>query len=196
MVPDADALQVETDYEAGELHGVDLGALIHSDWAAYDFANRNRGFLHIPRSARVSFHVKPRLLVERSYYHRGRGAVLARELILKVWWDRSEANGVGGGLPPRRQYTVGTTLVVDFDTGRVRALLTTDRDDRPEERRQQRERRTLLLSSLAERDLLRFGQLALGPDGKPLQSFIQAQSSGDLMRVLGAARLLHIVGEA
>ena len=195
MVPSPEALQVDTDYEAKELHGVDLEALVHSDWAAYDFANRNRGFLHIPRSDRVTFHIKPRLVVERTYHHRDRDEVPVKELIFKVWWDRSEANSVGGGLPRRRQYSMGTTLVINFDTGRVRALLTTDRRDRPEEQRQQCERRNLLLRRLAEQDLLRFGRLALGPDGKPLRSFVQAQSSGDLMRVRGTARMLHIVGE-
>jgi hypothetical protein len=195
MVPGPEALQVATAYEAKELQGVDLEALVHSDWAAYDFANRHRGFLHIPRSDQVTFHIRPRFVVERTYYHRGRGAVPVKELIFKVWWDRSEANPVGGGLPRRRQYSVGTTLVVDLDTGRVRALLTTDRQDRLEEQRQQRERRNLLLHRLAGQDLLRFGQLALGPDGTPLRSFVQAQASGDLMRVRGTARMLHIVRE-
>jgi hypothetical protein len=194
MVPSSDALKVNTDFVAKELQDVDLEALVRSDWAAYDFANRNRGFLHIPRSDQVTFHIRPRLVVERTYHHRGRGEVPVRELIFKVWWDRSEANRVGG-LPRRRQYSVGTTLVVDLDTRRVRALLTSDRQDRSEERRQQRQRRTLLLRRLAEQDLLRFGELALGPDGMPLRSFVQAQSYGDLMRVRGTARMLHIVGE-
>jgi hypothetical protein len=194
MVPNLEALQVDTNFVAKELRAVDLEALVRSDWAAYDFANRNRGFLHIPRSDQVTFHIKPRLVVERTYHHRCRGEVPVRELIFKVWWDRSEANSVGG-LPRRRQYSVGTTLVVDLDTGRVRALLTSDRQDRPEERRQQREGRNFLLRRLADKNLLRFGELALGPDGTPLRSFVQAQSFGDLMRVRGTARMLHILGE-
>lgn len=196
IVPDLEALQVDTNYGARALRGVDLETLIQSDWAAYDFANRNRAFLHIPRSDRVTFHVKPRLVVERTYHQGDKGRVPVKELIFKVWWDGSEDNRVGGGFPKRRQVTTGTTLVVDVDNRQVRALLTTDRQDRAQERRQQHERRSLLLSRLADEDLLRFGDLALGADGKPLRSFVQAESFGDLMRVRGTARMLHIVKEA
>ena len=193
MVPDGEALEVLTDFEAEALEGVDLQTLVNSDWAAYEFANRHRKFLHIPLA--VSFHVEPRLVVKRLYYQRDKGKVPVKEFLFKVWWDRSESNRVGLGLPRRRQITVGTTLAIDWDTRRVRALLTTDRRNRPQERHEQREDRNLVLRRLVDQDLLRFGDLALAPDGKPLRSFIRADSTGDLMRVRGTARMLHILGE-
>ncbi len=199
MVPNRQALEVRTNYEHQALQDIDLETLIHSDWAAYEFANRHREFLRIPLNPEVTFHIKPRLVVKRFYYHRDRGKVPVEECLFKVWWDAAEANEVGSGLPRRRQISVGTTLVFgkDEDTGTmlVRALLTTDRRDRPQEQDDQQKDRDVMLHRLVDQDLLRFGNLALGPDGKPLRSVIEARTMGDLMRLHGTARMLHIVGE-
>jgi len=192
MVPDWEALEVPTNFQHRALKDVDLETLVSSDWAAYEFANNNRKFLGIP--PKIPFHVKARLDVTKLYYHRD-GKRRVRECLFKVWWDQSEDNEVGSGLPRQRQITVGTTLAIDWDTRVVRALLTSDHSNRPQEQDEQRKDRDRMLRRLADHNLLQFGHLAFGPDGKPLRSVIQAESAGNLMRVRGTARMLHIIGE-
>jgi hypothetical protein len=52
-----------------------------------------------------------------------------------------------------------------------------------------------MLGRLAEEGLMQLGPLAIGPDGQELRSVVRAESANGLMRVRGAARMLHIVGE-
>jgi len=192
MAPDRAALEVPTMYEYGPLQDVDLDTLLESDFVAYLFADSNRKFLHIPR--RIPFHVEPRLRVRKLYYHRD-GPRQVEECLFKVSWSSREANGAGFGLPRQRQITIGTTLAIDWDTKLVRALMTSDTSSRPKEQDEQREDRDLMLARLADQDVLRFGHLAMGPGGKPLRSVIPAVSTGDLMRVHGTGRMLHVIGE-
>jgi hypothetical protein len=192
MAPDRAALEVPTMYEYGPLQDVDLDALLESDFVAYQFADSNRKFLHIPR--RIPFHVEPRLEVEKLYYHRD-GPRQVKECLFKVSWSSIEANRAGFGLPRQRQITVGTTLAIDWDTKLVRALMTSELSGRPREQDDQRGDRDLMLARLADQDVLRFGHLATGPTGKPLRSLIPAESTGDLMRVRGTGRMLHVIGE-
>ncbi len=192
MSPDRAALEVPTMYEYGPLQDVDLDTLLESDFAAYRFADGNRKFLHIPR--RIPFHVEPRLKVEKLYYHRD-GPRQVKECLFKVSWGSVEANRAGFGLPRQRQITVGTTLAIDWDTKLVRALMTSDLSGRPQEQDEQQEDRDLMLARLADQDVLRFGHLAMGLRGRPLRSVIPAESTGDLMRVRGTGRMLHVIGE-
>ena len=103
---------------------------------------------------------------------------------------------------------MGTTLVLDWDTGQLLARLTSaPPGDQPEEgedeniftRRkaeydEQRQCRDELLGRLAEEGTLKFGKDALGPDGQPLLSAIQAEIVDGLMRTRGTAKMLHIAG--
>jgi hypothetical protein len=182
MVDDAAELAVETNVDVAGLDAVDLATLVASDWAAYDFANRHRDLLGIPDN--VPFTVLPRLDSTKRYYPRG-GGRLVRECILKVAWDHSEPNRLGPAFPAARKVTVGTTLAIDWATGRVRSRLTTD----PRQQRQDRDR---LLLRMADTGVLVPDRMALGPDGRPLRSFIRAEALGDVMRVRGAARMLHL----
>ncbi len=189
IVRDKRELRVRTDFEHPALAHVDLDTLAKSDWAAYAFANRHRGFLHIPRGG--SFHIAPRLVVEKLSYAGGEhGRRRVRECIFKVSWKVDEPDAApGGALPDMRQVTFGTTLVIDFETRRVRALLTSDR--KPARKAD----RDGMLRWLLEEDLLRVGDEALGPDGRPLSGAIQAEVSGGRLRVVGTARMLHLVEE-
>lgn len=199
IVPDAAALEVATNFEHEALRDTDVATLAESDWAAYAFANANRDLLGIPPN--ISFRVWPRLDVTKRYYHRG-GQVLVRECILKVSWDQEEPNPLGGGLPSRRVITVGSTIAIDWESRRVRALLvaganeTTDgalpRGIQEAERDQQAADRTAMLQRLLEREILRLDHAAVGPDGRPLRSVVEAQTLGDVMRVRGAAKMLHL----
>jgi hypothetical protein len=183
MAEDEAALEVETNVDAdGRLDGVDLATLVESDWAAYDFANRNRDFLGIPGD--LPFRVLPRLDSTKHYYPRG-GPQLVRECIFKVAWDYSEPNSLGPAFPAVRKVTVGTTLAIDWATRRIRSRLTTD----PVTQRQDRDR---LLLHMADSGVLVPDRMGLGPDGRPLRSFVRAEALGEVMRVRGAARMLHL----
>ncbi|HSJ52126.1 MAG TPA: hypothetical protein VLC52_00145 [Anaerolineae bacterium] len=183
MVPDRQALEVETNLEHPALRDADLEALLHDDWAAYDFANRQRELLRIPED--VPFQVRPRLDVTKLYYQGGGRRAYTRELLFKVAWEQADPPG-----RPSRLITVGTTLVVDWRTKRLRACLTTDHSA------EQQADRDLLVRHLAAEGLIRLDQHAVGPDGNLLGGAVTGQTVNGLMRLHGTARLLHIVGES
>ncbi len=191
MVPNDRALRVRTDYAHQALEGVNLKELIESDWAAYQFANENRRLLRIPED--VPFAVEPRLDVSKLYYHRGGERPTVRECLFKVRWTQTEPNTISRRWPWRRRISVGTTLAIDWQTRRIRVLLTTNRLRRPEEEEEQRQDRDLLLQRLAEQDLMRLDQHALTHDGHPLGSIVQAESRDGALKVKGTARMLHII---
>jgi len=155
MVPDRAALEVETNLEHPALRDADLEALLHDDWAAYDFANRQRALLRIPED--VPFQVRPRLDVTKLYYQGGGRRAYTRELLFKVAWEQPDPPG-----RPTRLITVGTTLVVDWRSKRIRACLTSDRGA------EQQADRDLLVKHLAGEGLIRLDEQAVGPDGSPL----------------------------
>ena len=182
-------LRVRTNFEHPALAHVDLDTLVKSDWAAYAFANRHRSLLRVPRG--LSFHIPPRLVVEKLSYASGEhGRRRVRECIFKVSWKVEESDAMpGGGLPDLRQVTFGTTLVIDLETRHVRALLTSDRH------LGRKTDRDGMLRWLMDEDLLRVGDEALGPDGRPLCGAVQAEVSEGTLRVVGTARMLHLVAE-
>ncbi len=108
-----------------------------SDAAAAEFVHSplGRTALRIPDGAEPV--LEPRLVVAKDYYHRSPDGVVwpvtVREGLLKVWWTVWEESGAPPAACPPRAISVGTTLSWDWDSGRVRVLLTTDRADRPAE---------------------------------------------------------------
>jgi len=182
---DSRSLRVRTNFEHKGLEGVDLETLIDSDWAAYEFANRNRRFLRIP--GKTAFHVYPRLDSTKYLYHKQRArAEPFRELIFKVSWDVQEPNNVSSLLPKERVVRLGTTLVIDWEKRKVRSRLTSD------SKQQQRSDRDAMIRSLLDDGVLRIGEDALGPDGKPLCSAVIGECMNGLLHISGTARLLHI----
>lgn len=191
MVFDSEDLEVRTNFDDPALKGVDFQTLVESDWAAYEFANRNRELLCIPPD--IHLRVRPRLDVTKLYHHRD-GEQRVRECLYKVSWDHVEPNKLGPHHPDRRQITVGTTLAIDWDTRRIRALLTSDNSNRPKERDWQQEDRDLMLRRLVDEDILQLGRWASGPYGNPLLSVVAGEVSGGLMRIRRAAQMLHLEG--
>jgi hypothetical protein len=197
MVLSPSALVVDPPPEAG-LKGVDLQGLMDSDWVAYDFANSKRGrqLLGIPKG--VQFHVEPRLLVEREYFHRQPDGTPTNqkvgECLFKVWWYQQEENRIGSGFPTQRQIVVGTTMAWDRDTGKLRVLLSTGNRD-SKELAGQRQDRDLMLACLADEGVLRPGPQRLGPDGRPLRFAANIEATGQVMRVSNVARTLHFARE-
>jgi hypothetical protein len=153
LLPDGDLAEA-----TAALATTDLAALAADDGAAAAFcaSEPGRRVLGIPDGA--PFAVEPRLFVAKDYYHRSPDGIVwnvtVREGLLKVWWTQWEDNPPLPRLPSRREIIVGTTLSWDWDTGKARVLLTSDRTRRPEEWREQR----------ADRDLFaRQGGIGRGP---------------------------------
>jgi hypothetical protein len=202
IVPNEASFGVGTRFDGRDLGAVDVTTLYASDWAAYEFANAHRPLLRIPQE--IPFQVRPRLRVRKRYQH-GREC---EECIFKVAWDHPEPNPIGHGAPEERWITVGTTLVLDWKTGWVLARLSSappgeqpedaeDKDTflrRSDEYERQCQDRNALLGRLAEEGTLKFGKDALGPDGEPLLSAIQAEVIEGRMRTRGTAKMLHIAG--
>lgn len=181
-------LHVRTNYRHRALEGIDLQALVDSDYVAYEFANRNRELLHIPKG--IPFEVRPRLDVTKLYWHRGDARVEARECLFKVGWTEVEDNDVGRGLPRQRRRTAGTTLALEWsDAPRIKALLTTRRTA------QERRDTDAMIRSLVDADVLQMGDAAFGPNGVPLRGVVPAEAPGGVLRIRFTGRMLHIAGE-
>ena len=138
-----------------------------------------------------------------------RRQVLQESLNLKkeVSAHYSFENIIGSSYPRYRRISVGTTLALDWDSGRVLARLTSapppvestkgyltpEEQGRLQEYRLQRKDRDEFLRRLASKDLLKVGREAFGPDGSPLMSVIQAEETDGIMRARSTAKFLHIV---
>ncbi len=175
-------LRVKTNFGVPAVEKVDLETLRDSDWAAYEFANRNREFLGIPKG--IHFRVLERRDVSRRYMHRG-GQENVRECIFRVSWDHKEKSGLGSIYPSERQITVGTTLAIDWKTRRVRVQLHSDFA-------KHQRGRAAFVKQLADEGRLRFGDEADGVRDRAVASFVRAERMNGLMRVRGTARSLHI----
>ncbi|MES1240742.1 MAG: hypothetical protein ABUT39_03905 [Acidobacteriota bacterium] len=174
MVTDRAALEVETNVPFKPLKKLDLETLATSDWAAYQFADKQREFLRIPKG--IPFHVRPRLDTTKCYYLKtGEKPTPIRELIFKVSWDHVEPNGAGVPIAGGRQVTVGTTLAIDWETRVVRARLTSEWGGEQQADRDE-----------ALKGLAAAGVFEREDDG------VRLESLDGLVRVRGTARMLHL----
>jgi hypothetical protein len=101
---------------------LDLTLLVQSDWAAYQLAETLRADLMIPPG--IPFDVRPRLDVTKTTW-RTTGKATIREFIFKVAWRQTQLVEHPGDFFDEISITYGTTLVLDWETRSVRALLTT-----------------------------------------------------------------------
>jgi hypothetical protein len=191
IVSDRDALQVKTMYDEPALKDINLDELRDSDLIAYQFAEKHRKLLYIP--LRASYKVEPRLDVIKTYSYTNED-VDTRELIFKVSWTQIEPNSLGSQFPENRRFKVGTTLAIDWETKKVRALLTSGHNIYPNEESEQRSDRDIFLKKLVKQGYLVPSREAIGPDEKELQSVIGAANINGTMKVANMARLLHIIG--
>ncbi len=178
-------LKVDVLFDDRNVSNPDLSyeSLVDSDWYAYEFANANRKLLGVPDGQ--PFELRPRLEVTRKFF-RTAGEEEVNELILKVSWEHTEDSGLDTGWPSRRDVTMGTTLVIDRDTRKVRARLTTDQSAR------QAFARTAFVRQLIDDDIL------LPPAaGAPLrQGAVSSRRLGNRMKVSGTCRSLHVTADA
>lgn len=191
IVDDPRELAVDTNLHIPEIGDLDLESFVRSDWVAYTFVGRNRHIFGIPFD--VDFRVHDRLEATKTYRdHDGFGSV--RECIVKVSWNRVEPNPADLPLPALRQITVGTTMAIDWDSGRVRAVLRSDaaRSDpggpAPEPDRGADSRDRLLA------DLVAGNRLSFSHEDDPasFEASARVEVSGDTMRIRGSGRMLHL----
>lgn len=188
IVEKAEDLNTITNFDYPPLLELELDSFVQeeNDWLAYQFAEQNRDFLRIPKDAK-RFRVRQRLDVTKKYYKEHKPESV-RECIFKVSWDKEEENSDNLRLPKKRQITVGTTLAIDWNTKKVRSLLTSDAADK----NVQTNDRSLFLEKLLDDGVLRIGHEGIGANGKPLSAAIRAEVIGDIMRVRSSAKMLHI----
>lgn len=190
IVLNREALEVETNYSHTALKGINLEDLCESDSIAYQFAEKNRDFLSIPMDATIK--VEPRLKVWKTYRHTKR-EVETPELLYKVNWTHIENNSLKDQFPKKRRVKFGTTLVIDWETNKVRALLTSGQNTSNEECMEQKNDRDLFLRNLVKSGYLVPEKEAIGPDGKKLENVFAATDVNGAMRINNIARMLHII---
>jgi hypothetical protein len=151
IVAGPEALRVETNIPYRPLKRIDLRQLVDSDWLAYEFANRQRDYLGIPRH--IPFEVLPRLEVRKKYYPASGQEETTHECVFKVAWAGPPENGW--------VTKTGTTLAIDWDTQQISALLR----PQPADPQAQQDRATLLSKLDCAAGLqLSWQQLGLGSD--------------------------------
>jgi hypothetical protein len=184
IVDHENELEVKTNFTLDSLKDVDVQQLVKDDELAHQFAEKNRKVLNIPPG--TSFQVLPRIQAEKMYYDVDRNKVKVKECIFKVAWEESEPNLSGYSLPDKRAVRRGTTLAVDVEKRMVRFILSSDKSDR------QRDNRNLMLNRLMDDRLLRIDKEGTNDDGQAISTMIPADTSGGLLHIRGAARMLHI----
>lgn len=190
-----DEMTVETNLEIPEIADLDLDAFAAGDWVGYRFVEDHRDIFAIPEG--VSFRLHPRLKATKEYYSpTERQRVPVTECIVKVSWNRTEPNPRGFPVASLRQITVGSTLVIDWKTQVVRVRLISDAASTPDDAGADspggrlRADRDLMLANLVAIDGLLPGTES--GDEAQFNGGARVQVSGDVMRIVGSGRMLHI----
>jgi hypothetical protein len=180
-------LHVRTRFAAKAVSNVDPEDLLQSDYAAYEFANRNRKLLGIPRG--IPFKVLPRLATQKLYYHRrGDRKETVSEVLFKVSWTEDEPQNIPG-LPRVRHVVAGTTLAIDRATHRVRVLLTMGKDG------PRKAHRDALLENLVATRRIVLADDGLDVNRLPRRDVVRGEIVGGALRVRNTAHLLHVCAE-
>ena len=217
IVARARDLRVETSFRDAAVAAVDLQGLVDSQWVAYTFAEQNRKLLKIPKDAQ--FEVLPRTVVtkrlrpftaavERASAVRedtsaddleqvsktappgtdGGDLPTVKELLFKVRWSITEPNPPDlAGIARERRVQTGTTLVIDWDNRIIRSLLG------PLDLAARRPARDAMLRRLVDQGLLGVTRAdALDAMKHTLGTGVEGVVTGDVLRVRGTGRLLHV----
>jgi hypothetical protein len=200
IVADEQALKVRGPGDFEALSDVDPQLLVESDWAAYEFARQNRTLLNIPVNA--PFYIRPRLEVRKKRKIYGKDSPQLsdiHECLFKVSWTEYEPNTTQPTYAPQRQRTVGTTLVLDWETRSINALLTSDLSETSPYwnstlDQHHHAQRTRLIQNLIDEEVLDLYATLPSLFQSPRKPFTRAEIVGDVMRIRGTARTLHIQG--
>jgi hypothetical protein len=185
IVAKLDELATDVNFIFEPLRNIDLMRLVEDDKLARSFAETHRDFLEIPPG--VEFHVRPRDLINKTYYNTERKEVPAKECLVKVSWNDVESNEGIEAIDQPREILRGTTLVIDLSNRKVRAKLTSDRTDN------QRGERDRMFKRLLESGLLARDEQACAPDGSLLDLVVRVDTASGRLQIHGTAQLLHIV---
>jgi hypothetical protein len=161
--------------------GLDLEQLVRSDWAAYKFAETWRKQLMIPDN--VPFEVRPRLDVTRKTWRKGGEQAMTRAVLFKVAWQDVE-EFQSGDFFSEVAVGRGTTVAIDWGTGKVCTLLSNSPDHPsqkdPSAATNKKMRRTFLEKGIAD------GVLELGSPNVQIQN--------KTLRVRAMGQMLHMMG--
>jgi hypothetical protein len=165
-----------------------LADIRDSDWAAYTFVDKHRPEFGIP--ADQSFKVLPRVDATKQIgTKRADGKYdIQRELLLKIAWDIVEDNGAAGLPAPKRRVQTGATLAIRWSDGSVLALIRSNVTTSAAQRAARDEFLTQLLASDAPVAIVDTDTSS--PPRAP--SGIQIRIFGDVAKITGTQRLLHI----
>jgi len=161
---------------------VDTRALYDSESEAYAFVARNRAQLNVPPD--VPFVIAGRYHTRKNSPRSKDENRLKEELIFKISWEQIENDQFSPSYPATRRVMAGTTLVTDWNSGTIEAVLTSDLQ-------LQKRARDAMVRSLWQRGLLpppnelRFEKSLLF--GAPRVSVV-----GGHLHIHGLARLLHM----
>jgi hypothetical protein len=179
VVKDEGALEVDTKIVGRKLKDVDCKELLESDAAAKRFAANYRDLLRIPRGS--DFKPQPRRVRTRVKSRSKQRQ--KRDLIFRVTWNSKEEHDISPKFTSQWEYNVGTTLVLDWNTGKILSVLTTEQGENQYSDRD----RTLkkwneegLLTTKESEDL----------EGRQMRNKIIASKIGKTMRITGSARVL------
>lgn len=217
IVPNEAAMVVQTNVAHDAIREANLRGLADSEWVAYRFADRNRDLLGIPDDA--EFEVLKRVIVDgrvkspedhadKAPKPQGaapgdpgdgdaeddqddeddEGGTPFRELLFKVRWSQVEDNPAGFD-PPRRRVQTGTTLVIDWNNKRIRALL------RPRNFDERKSARDAMLNDLVSFGIVEITEPESRARGRTSATGVDAVDTDGILRVKQTARLLHIVKE-
>jgi hypothetical protein len=166
-----------------------LADLRDSDWAAYAYVERNRATFGIPEGA--SFRLLPRVDATKQIGIKGSDGHYRtqRELILKVSWDAVETNTVSALHAPKRRVRTGATTAIRWDDGKVLALVRSD-----VMKPSQREARDKFLTALLADGRVSVEDADRGNTQPKTGSGVEIRILGDVAKVSGTQRLLHIEG--
>ena len=160
--------------------GLDLDQLVHSDWAAYRFAEVHREKLLIPPG--VAFEVRPRLDVVRTTWRKGGVEATTRTVLFKVGWQTAQK---ADETEDYREIAVmrGTTIAIDRETRRIEVLLSTS-PDHPSQ---------TAAATAADADQRRRYVAKLFEDGVLERSSANVQVQDGMLRLRATGQLLHMM---
>ncbi len=183
VVKNQNDLQVYSDFVGKEIKDANCQELLENQDIAKRFVEKHRDLFRIPSHIRSDFKVEPRR--KRIREQKGnRKEKVKSDLIFRVSWDSTEEHDLGSRFASKWRYPVGTTLVLEWGTGKILSILTTDQGKSHHSDRDRTLRRWI------KQGLLMTPEEAVGLDGEPLVDKIIAKKTGRTMAVTGSARVL------
>ena len=164
----------------------ELADIRDSDWRAYRYVDKHREALRIP--AGTTFRVLPRVDATKEVGVPVDGHYTTqRELLLKVSWDVVEDNGAKVLPAPKRRVRTGVTIAYRWKDGKVLACVGSNVTNDV-----QREARDEFLTKLFAGGHIKVVKVAAADAPPTGAADTEVRILGDVARITGTQRLLHI----